>query len=168
MSPTKPSSKTDAFLNTAGPTKNGPKEGQKAGKVSAKVRTPFCGRGAVCFGNSNRNFTFAEKAWPDKIPTAICVRMTVAAFGSDSINDKKATSPSVEWSPLLFKVLEDVVESLINGGFQTLADDVIQHLLEDAFLLLPLLLFLVAHFFTLLSITRLMGSSSSSFWCLDL
>ena len=94
--------------------------------------------------------------------------MTVAAFGSDSINDKKATSPSVEWSPLLFKILEDVVESLINGGFQTLADDVIQHLLEDALLLLPLFLFLVAHFFTLLSITRLMGSSSSSFWCLAL
>ena len=92
--------------------------------------------------------------------------MTVAAFGSDSINDKKATSPSVEWSPLLFEVFEDVIQSLINGGFQTLADDVIQHLLEDALLLLPLLLFLVAHFFTLLSITRLMGSSSSSFWCL--
>ena len=94
--------------------------------------------------------------------------MTVAAFGGDSINDKKATSPSVEWSPLLFEILEDVVESLINGGFQTLADDVIQHLLEDALLLLPLLLFLVAHFFTLLSMTRLMGSSSSSFWCLAL
>ena len=94
--------------------------------------------------------------------------MTVAAFGSDSINDKKATSPSVEWSPLLFEVFEDVIQSLINSGFQTLADDVIQHLLEDALLLLPLLLFLVAHFFTLLSITRLMGSSSSSFWCLAL
>ena len=94
--------------------------------------------------------------------------MTVAAFGSDSINDKQATSPSVEWSPLLFEVFEDVIQSLINRGFQTLADDVIQHLLEDALLLLPLLLFLVAHFFTLLSITRLMGSSSSSFWCLAL
>ena len=83
-------------------------------------------------------------------------------------NEEKATSPFSEWSPVLFEILEDVVESLINGGFQTLADDVIQHLLEDAFLLLPLLLFLVAHFFTLLSITRLMGSSSSSFWCLAL
>ena len=94
--------------------------------------------------------------------------MTVAAFGSDSINDKKATSPSVEWSPLLFEVFEDVVEGLVDGRLQRLADNIVEHLLEDAFLLLPLLLFLVAHFFTLLSITRLMGSSSSSFWCLAL
>ena len=94
--------------------------------------------------------------------------MTVAAFGSDSINDKKATSPFSEWSPLLFEILEDVVEGLVDGRLQRLADNIVEHLLEDAFLLLPLLLFLVAHFFTLLSITRLMGSSSSSFWCLAL
>ena len=144
------------------------KRSKRQEKCQRKSEHPFADGGAVCFGNRNRNFTFAEKAWPDKIPTAICVRMTVAAFGSDSINDKKATSPSVEWSPLLFEVFEDVIQSLINRGFQTLADDVIQHLLEDALLLLPLLLFLVAHFFTLLSITRLMGSSSSSFWCFAL
>ena len=94
--------------------------------------------------------------------------MTVAAFGSDSINDKKATSPSVEWSPFLFEVFEDVVEGLVDGRLQRLADNIVEHLLEDALLLLPLLLFLVAHFFTLLSITRLMGSSSSSFWCFAL
>lgn len=68
---------------------------------------------------------------------------------------------------LLFEVFEDVVQSLIDGGFQTLADDVVQHLLDETFLLFAFLLFLVAHFFTLPSMTMLSGSSSSVsfFWC---
>ena len=63
---------------------------------------------------------------------------------------------------LLFEVFKDVVQSLIDGSFQTLADNVIEHLLEDAFLLFAFFLFLVAHFFTLLSMTILSGSSSSA------
>ena len=63
---------------------------------------------------------------------------------------------------LLFEVFEDIIQSLINGGLQALADNVIQHLLEDAFLLFAFFLFLVAHLFTLLSMMMLSGSSSSA------
>lgn len=68
---------------------------------------------------------------------------------------------------LSFEVFEDVVECLVDGLFQTLANDVVHHLLNQTFLFLAFLLF-VAHFFTLPSMTMFIGSSSSSFWCLAL
>ena len=50
----------------------------------------------VSFGRIVSLFVFWKKAWPDKIPECILIRTTDAAFGSDSINNKKATFSVVE------------------------------------------------------------------------